>query len=278
MSRCPFLLRLAALQLIFAGILTAQEQPKPKDLPDAPAPKQDNPPQKRENAVRSTIGILQRRSIFFPDIAASPGPLRPVQKFELFAGQSVAPSRLISSALGAAVGQAENSLPGYGQGMEGYGKRFGSSLATAASHHFFGSFLLASMLHDDPRYFVTMHGGVGHRISYSLSRLVVTRTDRGTQAANWPGLLGPLLAEILANSYLPVKEQTGGRTLQRYGIRIGFIEAGNLAKEYWPTIFRSLRFTRLVPPPEPNPGTSPPPGPAGTPPQLPTRDTKPKDD
>ncbi len=274
MSRCPFALRLAALQLIFVGTLAAQQETKPKDLPEAPAPKQENAPQKHENALHSTIGILQRRSIFFPDIAASPGPLRPVQKFELFAGQSVAPSRLMSSAFGAAIGQAKNSLPGYGQGMAGYGKRFGSSLATEASDHFFGSFLLASMLRDDPRYFVTMHGGVGHRIGYSLSRLVITRTDRGTRAANWPGLLGPLFAETLANSYLPMKEQTGGRTLQRYGIRIGFIEAGNLAKEYWPTIFRSLRFTRLVPTPEPNPGTSPPPAPAGPPSPRP-RDTKP---
>src|SRR6267143_1466623 len=275
MPRCLFTLRLVALQLIFAGTLAAQQAPKAKDLPDAPVPKQENPAQKRENAIHSTIGILQRRSIFFPDIASSTGPLRPVQKFELFAGQSVAPSRLMSSAFGAAIGQAENSLPGYGQGMTGYGKRFGSSLATEASHHFFGSFLLASMLHDDPRYFVTMHGGVGHRIGYSLSRLVITRTDRGTQAVNWPGLLGPLFAETLANSYLPMKEQTGGRTLQRYGIRIGFVEAGNLAKEYWPTIFRSLRFTRLMPPPGANPGTSPPPGPAGTPPSPPVRDTKP---
>ena len=278
MSRCPFALRLAAFQLVFVGILAAQQTPKPKDLPDAPVPKQENPPQKHENPIHSTIGILERRSIFFPDIAASPGPLRPVQKFELFAGQSIAPSRLMSSAFGAAVGQAENSLPGYGQGMTGYGRRFGSSLATEASHHFFGSFLLASMLHDDPRYFVTMHGGVGHRIGYSLSRLVITRTDRGTQAVNWPGLLGPLFAETLANSYLPVKEQTGGRTLQRYGIRIGFIEAGNLAKEYWPTIFRSLRFTRIIPPPQASPGTSPPPTPAGTPAPPPGRDKKPGDD
>jgi hypothetical protein len=273
MSRYVFALRLATLQLIFVGILAAQQAPKPKDLPDAPVAKQENPPQRHENPIHSTIGILQRRSIFFPDLAASPGPLSPVQKFELFAGQSIAPSRLLSSAFGAAIGQADGSLSGYGQGMAGYGKRFGSSLATAASDHFFGSFLLASMLRDDPRYFVTLHGGVGHRIAYSLSRLVVIRTDRGTQAVNWPGLLGPLFAETLANSYLPVKEQTGGRTLQRYGIRIGFVEAGNLAKEYWPTIFRSLRFTRIMPPPESNPGASPPPGPTGTPPSPPMRDT-----
>jgi hypothetical protein len=257
--------RLVALCLAGVATVAAQEQAALKELPDAPVPKQESAPQKHEGAIHSTIGILGRRSIFFPDIAASPGPLRPYQKFEIFAGQSIAPSRLLSSALSSGISQANDSLSGYGQGMSGYGKRFGSSLATAASDHFFGTFLLASMLHDDPRYFVTGHGGVGHRVAYSLSRLVVTRTDRGTLAINWPRLIGPLAAEVLANSYLPAKEQTGGKTAQRYGVRIGFIEAGNLAKEYWPTIFRSLRFTRLVPPPKPNPQEPSPPAPAGTP-------------
>ena len=267
MARYSIALRLLALQLTVAATIAAQQEPKPADLPDAPVPKQENPPQKHENPISSTVGILEKRSIFFPDLATSPGPLRPAQKFELSADKSIAPSQLVSSAFGASIGQAQNSLAGYGQEWVGYGRRFGSSLATAASSHFFGTFLLAAALHDDPRYFVSMRGGVGHRIAYSLTRLVVTRTDRGKSAVNWPGLLGPLLAESLASSYLPVSEQTARRTFQRYGIRIGFTAAGNLAKEYWPTIFRSLRFTGMLPPPEQNPGSSPPSAPTGTPPQ-----------
>jgi len=60
-------------------------------------------------------------------------------------------------------------------------------------------------------------------------------------------LLGPLLAESLANSYLPVKEQTAGRTFERYGLRIGLNTASNALREYWPTIFRNLRITRTPP-------------------------------
>jgi hypothetical protein len=108
-------------------------------------------------------------------------------------------------------------------------------------------------LHRDPRYFVTLHGGPGHRIGYALSRIVVSRTDEGKNAANWAGMIAPLLAEGLANSYLPVKEQTAGRTFQRYGIRIGLNTAGNALREYWPTIFRSLRITKIAPAPNPNP-------------------------
>jgi hypothetical protein len=241
---------------MMAVAATAQAQ-KPQDLPDAPAPKQEAAPQKHQNPFNTTIEVLERRSIFFPSIATTKGPLSSKEKFELFADESVAPSRFISSAAGAAIGQAQNSLAGFGQGWSGYGKRFGSSMATAASTNFFGTYLISSALHRDPRYFVTLHGGVGHRIGYALSRIVVSRTDEGRDAANWAGMLGSLLAESLANSYLPVSEQTAGHTFQRYGIRIGLNTASNALREYWPTIFRNLRISRLAPGANSNPGATP---------------------
>src|SRR5229473_7369488 len=240
-------LRLGVLMFTLAPVGAAQQDPKPKDLPDAPVAKQESAPQKRQNPFNATIEVLGRRSIVFPNIATSREALSSKQKFELFADESVAPSRFLSSAAGAGISQARNSLDGYGQGMGGYGKRFGSSMATASANNFFGTFLISSLLDRDPRYFVTLHGGPGHRIGYALSRIVVARTDEGKNAANWAGMLGPLLAESLASSYLPVKEQTAGRTFQRYGIRIGLNTAGNALREYWPTIFRNLRITRAAP-------------------------------
>src|SRR6267154_4600965 len=194
MLRGSSALRVMALLVGVAATGSAQQQPKPQDLPDAPVAKQQSTPQEHQNRVQTTIEVLQRRSIFFPDIATSAGPLTAKQKFELFADESVAPSRFLSSAAGAGIGQAQNSLDGYGQGAEGYGKRFASSMATAASTNFFGTFVIASVSHHDPRYFVTLHPGVRYRIGYALSRIVISRTDDGRNAANWPGILGPLLA------------------------------------------------------------------------------------
>jgi len=123
-------LRLIALLVGVTANAAAQQEPKPQDLPNAPVAKQESAPQKRQNHLNTTIEVLGRRSIFFPNIATSRGALSTKQKFELFADESVAPSRFLSSAAGAGIGQARNSLPGYGQGMGGYGKRFGSSMAT----------------------------------------------------------------------------------------------------------------------------------------------------
>jgi hypothetical protein len=202
---------LATIFIMGVGPVFAQQETSTKPLPDAPMPKQNPTPPKHESPLQATFEILGRRSIFFPDLAASSGPLDATQKLELFVGKSVAPSRFLSSSLGAAIGQARGSLSGYGGEWGGYGKRFGSSLASGASTEFFSTFLFASLLHRDPRYFVMLRGRPLRRIGYGLSRLVVTRTDSGKEAFNWPGTLGPLFAESLANSYLPVSEQTAGQ-------------------------------------------------------------------
>jgi hypothetical protein len=236
--------RLTLFLLLLADVARAQQEATPKELPDAPVAKENYAQQNRSNSIQTTFEILERRSVFFPDLAASKGALKVGQKFELFADESIAPSRFMSSGFSAGISQARDALPGYGQEIGGYGKRFGSSMATAASSNFFGTFVLSSALHDDPRYFVLLHGGPGRPIGYALSRTFVTRTDRGTTGANWPRLIGPLLAEALANSYLPENEQTAGKTFQRYGWRLGSTAAGNILKEYWPTIFRTLRLTR----------------------------------
>ncbi len=94
-------------------------------------------------------------------------------------------------------------------------------------------------------------------MGYALSRIVAARTDEGKDAANWAGMLGPLLAESLANSYLPVKEKTAGRTFQRYGVRIGLYTASNVLREYWPSIFHKLRITKIAPAPKSGPATTP---------------------
>jgi hypothetical protein len=245
-------LRIGAILLLSAEAVAAQQEPRPKDLPEAPVPKQKQAPHKHDNAFRTTVDVLGRRSVFFPDLAASPGPLDAKQKLELFAGKSIAPSRLITSGIGAGIGQARDSFPSYGQGMSGYGKRLGSSMASGVSTEFFSTFLFASLLRRDPRYFVSLRGGPWRRIGYGVSRLVVTRTDGGTEGVNWPGMLGPLFAESLANSYLPVREQTAGRTFRRYGVRLGFTAGTNMVKEYWPTIFRNLRIAKIAPGLNPN--------------------------
>jgi hypothetical protein len=232
--------------------------------PDAPTPQ--TPAQRSQ--LKQTIEVLGKRSIFFPELAHERGPLTSKQKLQLAVDETIAPSRLLGSAFTAGISQARDALPGYGQGWEGYGKRYGSSVASNASSHLFGTFLIPSLTHEDPRYFVKGVGSPKSRILYALTRVVITRTDDGRPTFNWSYILGGLMAEGLATSYLPDNERTAGKTFSRFGIRIGFGALDNVVKEYWPTIFKSLRITKIVPSEGSDPGTvTPQVGPPAPPPQ-----------
>jgi hypothetical protein len=87
-----------------------------------------------------------RRSVVFPDLATSREPLSSGEKFKLSVSNTLSPFSIGGSLLGAGISQAMDSYPDYGQGAEGFGKRFGSSMGRAASRQFFGTFVFASML------------------------------------------------------------------------------------------------------------------------------------
>jgi hypothetical protein len=243
-----FLALFALFLSMAAGPACAAQQRIVANLPDAPTPKQppDEPRQKASN-THSTYDILSRRSFFFPDLAFTTKPLSSGQKFLLAADESAAPSALIVAAMSAGITQARNSWPGYGQGWNSYGRRYGATLALNASTDVFGTFLLPSVLHHDPRYFVLAHGTFSQKIGHALKSVLVTHTDSGGRAPNISGILGPLGAEGLANTYLPDAERTAGQTFERFGIQMAVIAVANVAKEFWPAIFKTLRIGKVVP-------------------------------
>jgi len=186
------------------------------------------------------VAILDEKSIIFPDIAASTKPLSAGEKFELFVDNSISLHTMLWSAAGSAVSQADNSPTGWGQGWDAYGKRFGSSMARNASGEFFGTFILSSALHYDPRFFPDKDPTFGQAIGTSLKRVFVTRSDAGKQVFDFPGLVGPLLGEGLANVYWPDRNRTVGDTFMRYGIDIATKAGGNMLREYWPVVYRKF--------------------------------------
>ena len=247
--RRAFLAFAILLASLATGASSSAQQRILADLPDAPAPKQQ-PSGARGSAkggMSRTTAILGRRSFFFPDLAYTPKPLNSGQKFLLAADVTIAPSSLIATAASAAISQANDSWPGYGQGWEAYGKRYGATMALNASTNVFGVFLLPSLLHHDPRYFPLAHATFGQHVGHALKRMLVTPTDAGGHALNISGLLGPLGAEGLSNTYLPDAERTTGKTFERYGVQMGIIAAGNIVKEFWPAIFKTLRIGALAP-------------------------------
>jgi hypothetical protein len=188
-------------------------------------------------------------------------PLTVGQKFKVVARGSFDKVQLPWYLTLAAISQAENSEPGYGQGWEGYGKRVASAFADGTIENFMTSAVFPSLLHQDPRFFQSSEGGFAHRSGYAISRIFVTRTDSGHAQFNYSEIFGSALsAAISTNTYHPrafistrydpttntvtyvhnASDRTLPNTLSVWGTQMGYDTITYFIKEFWPDLRRKM--------------------------------------
>jgi hypothetical protein len=166
-------------------------------------------------------------------------PLSSGQKFHIFLSQAYSPYTFMTTAFDASLAQLSDDWPAYGQGLEGYGKRYGALLANHSAASFFGSFLLPTAFHQDPRYF--RRGSEERflpRLGYSASRVFITHTDDGHSTLNTSLLLSMLLVASLTNSYYPRPQRGFEETMSRFGGGLISTAQNNLLREFWPDLAR----------------------------------------
>ncbi len=188
-------------------------------------------------------------------------PLTVEQKFALFAKETFDPYTFASAAAGAAISQADNGNPKYGRGAGAFAQRLGAAVADVTTQNFFQDAVLASWLHEDPRYFRRgPEFGVWHRVGYALSRAVITRTDKGTERFNYSGIIGMSMGIALSNAYYPDPSVNGEEVASRFGTSLLATALGNLLPEFWPDFQEKVLHHRRPRQPRPN-GSAPAPTP-----------------
>jgi hypothetical protein len=151
--------------------------------------------------------------------------------------ETIDPFNIASAAMTAAFSQQGNQTPKYGEGWPAYGQRFGAALADFGTQNFFSAGLMATLLHQDPRYFRKgPEAGIGKRILYSISRLVIARQDSGKEAFNASGICGMALGIAASNLYYPSASVHGSVMLGRVQTSLFGGLTGNLMSEFWPDI------------------------------------------
>jgi hypothetical protein len=168
-------------------------------------------------------------------------PLRVRDKWWLFVKETIDPYTFASSAAGAGLSQWHNGDPKYGQGVEPYFQRFGAAQADVTTQNFFSDAVLASVLHEDPRYFREGPShSVLHRIGYATSRVVITRKDSGRNGPNFSGIIGMGLGIVLSNAYYPPASVNADEMGSRTATSLSAAALGNLLPEFWPDVKAKL--------------------------------------
>ncbi len=168
-------------------------------------------------------------------------PLRPQQKVTRWVHTTYSPYTFLSTALSAGISQAADDWPTYGQGMEGYGKRYGATLADTEAGGFFKVFLLPTLLHQDPRYFRSGFERTPARAGYAVTRVLITRKDDGSNTFNTSEVLGTLFVKSLSNAYYPRRDRGFGDTMSRTASALLSDAGSNMLREFWPDIRRVFR-------------------------------------
>jgi len=170
---------------------------------------------------------------FFVSYLRNPVPLTSKQKFELAWKTAVDPVSFGMNGVVAGVQQAQNEFSGYGQGAQGYAKRYGASYADFFTGTFIGSAMLPSLLKQDPRYFYKGSGSKRSRILYAIANSVICKSDDGHWQASYSNILGSLAAGGISNLYYPAKNRDGAElTFENALIGIGESAAVNLLQEF----------------------------------------------
>jgi hypothetical protein len=175
-------------------------------------------------------------------------PLTVGEKFKVTARSSFDPVTFVWHGLQAAISQANNSESGYGQGAEGFAKRYAQNFADGTIENFTTQAIFPSLLHQDPRYFQSGQGGVKRRILYAVGRIFVTRSDSGQSQPNYSEFLGSSSAALISTySYHPKNDRDLSTAASVWASEVGFDTLNNLIKEFWPDIRRKMHRSPAAP-------------------------------
>ncbi|MGC1414117.1 MAG: carboxypeptidase-like regulatory domain-containing protein [Candidatus Acidiferrum sp.] len=184
----------------------------------------------KDEEKQRVFGVLPNFYVTYNPAAV---PLSSKQKFELAWKTTVDPISFGLTGAVAGIEQATNTFPGYGQGAQGYAKRYGASYANLVAGTFIGSAMLPSLLKQDPRYFYKGKGTVRSRVLYALANSVICKGDNGKWQPNYSGILGGLAAGGISNLYYPAADRNDlALTFENTLIGIGTTAAANLLQEF----------------------------------------------
>ncbi len=163
-------------------------------------------------------------------------PLTVKEKFKLGAEDAFDPYAFPLAGVLAAIAQAKDDDPAWGQGWKSFGKRYTAGFGDTVTGSFMTTGVFPSLLREDPRYFRKGTGGFRRRSLYALKRIVVIRADSGRSEFNFSEFGGNAVAGGISQIYHSRQERSVSNFMNDWAMQIAIDVIANQAKEFWPDI------------------------------------------
>lgn len=184
--------------------------------------------QVKEQEHQRVLGFIPNFYVSYrPDAA----PLTTKLKFQLAWKSSTDPITIAGAAFLAGLQQAGDQYPEFGQGMEGYGKRFGAAYGDVFASTFLSGAVFPALLKQDPRYFYKGTGSTKSRILYALGNSVICKGDNGKWQGNYSNIAGIVSGAAITSTYYPTKNQAS-TILSNSFVRLGESSLAGIFQEF----------------------------------------------
>jgi hypothetical protein len=173
-------------------------------------------------------------------------PFTPGEKADLAAHNLLDPFNLITIAGEAGISVAANSHSPYGPGFPGWGRYVGVSFTQDMTSEFFGTFLIPSLVHQDPHYHRMPNASIPRRIFHCVAQIAWTQGDNGRGMINYADLGGFAIDDAIGNLYVPGQQTRLSATSERYAIGLATAPIDNFVTEFLPDVASHVRIQVVV--------------------------------
>ena len=164
------------------------------------------------------------------------------EKFQYRVIETFSVRGILGSALGSGIAQWAGVPHEWGGGVEGYGRRYGSSFGNAISRQVF-AFGLDSALHEDPRYFPSNESGFIPRGRNVMKQILIAKKDDGTATFAYSRVISAFAAGQLVNTWQPRSNNSVRDGLERGALNLAGTFGYFALQEFFP-FTRNSAFRR----------------------------------
>jgi hypothetical protein len=249
----PALLASALLLAAIPAWAAAADASANPELPDAPQP--------QSQATASATAPCPAGSAAQPGAQSTPCPPPPAinwyqrfingpdvkpmtrrEKARLAARNVADPFNALTILGASAIAIGSDADSPYGPGMKGFGRYVGVSYTQDITGEFFGTYLIPSLVHQDPHYHRMPNAGIPRRIRHAITQVVWTQGDNGKGMVNYADIVGFAIDDEINNLYVPGRQTNLPASGERYVINLASAPIDNFVSEFLPDVARRIHI------------------------------------
>jgi hypothetical protein len=173
-------------------------------------------------------------------------PLTPPEKAWLALRNVVDPFNVITILGDSAIAVGSNAYSPYGPGMPGFARNVGVSFTQDMTGEFVDTFLIPSIVHQDPHYHRMPHASIPRRAGHVLMQVIWTQGDNGKGMPNYANLVGFAIDDEISNLYVPGRQTNLPASAERYATELASAPIDNVVSEFLPDVASHIHVQIVV--------------------------------